>query len=508
MSRRATLQLIDRGDDDKDQLVWKWTKGAATTLAELGGPFTSDDYVLCPYDAAGWRATLRVPAGGTCQGKPCWRPKSKGFAYRGHGGAPDGITALTLKPGADGKAQIQAKGKGDLLPMPSLPSLAAPLTVQLRNATSGACWSATYMNGRAVPKENPMTTRLLAIMSVFALCIAGTAIAQTIAPTFDPDYDFVVLGAVPSLPTNAGGLTFAPSDPNTILIGGAANGFTADVFSIAVTRGAGGHITAFSGTATFYADATGASGGIDGGLSFGPGGVLFFTSYSDNRLGQIKPGSTTVDKLVDLNAAAIGVASSVGALAFVPAGFPGAGRLKLAQYSGSGNWYDVTLAPDANGTYDVTGASFKVAIGGGPEGIIYIAAGNAQFAVPSILVSEYGGGNIAAYEIDANGDPVVATRRVFMSGLGGAEGAVVDPVTGDFLFSTFGNGNRVIVVKGFIPPAPALNHFLFYKVKTTKGDLCVAAAPANAGEICETEEDCGGTTDVTVCVSSARRFRG
>lgn len=143
-SHRATLQLTHRDADDQDQLVWKWTKGAATMLADFGNPFAVDDYVLCLYDASGWRATMRIPAGGTCQDKPCWRPKSKGFAYRSHDRVPHGITALTLRPGADGKAQVQAEGKGDLLPMPSLPSLMPPLEVQLRNATSGVCWSATY----------------------------------------------------------------------------------------------------------------------------------------------------------------------------------------------------------------------------------------------------------------------------------------------------------------------------------------------------------------------------
>ena len=44
---------------------------------------------------------------------------------------------------------------------------------------------------------------------------------------------------------------------------------------------------------------------------------------------------------------------------------------------------------------------------------------------------------------------MVATRRDFVTGLDGAEGAFVDPVTGDFLFSTYGGGNRVIVVRGF-----------------------------------------------------------
>lgn len=42
----------------------------------------------------------------------------------------------------------------------------------------------------------------------------------------------------------------------------------------------------------------------------------------------------------------------------------------------------------------------------------------------------------------------------FITGLTGAEGAAVDPLTGDFLFSTFGGGNQVVVVKGFVPPPP------------------------------------------------------
>ena len=41
-----------------------------------------------------------------------------------------------------------------------------------------------------------------------------------------------------------------------------------------------------------------------------------------------------------------------------------------------------------------------------------------------------------------------------ITGLDGAEGAFIDPVTGDYLFSTFGSTNRVIVVKGFSKPPP------------------------------------------------------
>jgi hypothetical protein len=72
-----------------------------------------------------------------------------------------------------------------------------------------------------------------------------------------------------------------------------------------------------------------------------------------------------------------------------------------------------------------------------------------------MIVSEYSAGAVSTYEVDANGNPVTATRRSFMTGLTGAEGAVIDPVTGDFLFSTFGGGSRVVVVTGFAVPEPS-----------------------------------------------------
>jgi hypothetical protein len=218
-----------------------------------------------------------------------------------------------------------------------------------------------------------------------------------------------------------------------------------------VTRNPSGEITGFSGSATVFSD--GAYN--DGGLAYGPGGVLFYARYPVAEVGQIKPGSTIVNKTVALGP--LGVSGSLGGLAFVPAGYPGAGQLKIVPYNGSQSWYSVAIAPDGSGTYNLTSASLEALLSGGPEGVAYVPPGSPGFLdFGSVLVAEYGAGKIVTYDIDPNGDPKPATRREFVTGLSGAEGAAIDPLTGDFLFSTYGGGNKVLVVRGFAPPSPDL----------------------------------------------------
>lgn len=280
------------------------------------------------------------------------------------------------------------------------------------------------------------------------LAVAGLH-AATVDPFYAGSYSLVSLGNPTGVSGSLGGLTVESGNTNNLLIGGSANTFSADIYRIGLTRDGSNHITGFSGSGSFFADANGSSGGIDGGLAYGPGGVLFYTSYSDNRLGQIKPGSTGPDKLIDLSP--LGFNSSVGTLQFIPAGFPNAGQIVIGSYN-AGRWYRANLTADGSGTYDSSAPLSNVLIGGGPEGIIFVPAGSPLFPNPSILVSEYSNGAVASYELDANGDPITATRKIFISGLSGAEGATLDPLTNDFLFSTFGGGNQVIRVSGFAAP--------------------------------------------------------
>lgn len=293
------------------------------------------------------------------------------------------------------------------------------------------------------------TGRLTGAMAIAALLAGAShhAAALTFGVDFAGDYTAASLGSITGLPTNYGGLVFKAGDPSTILIGGAANTANGGLYEVEVTRGAGNHITGL-GSATLIGPAP----FNDGGFAYGPGGVLFSSMWPVNMLQQYLPGSTSPDKTVDLTP--LGVASSHSALNFVPTGFAGAGQLKGVSYIG-GQFYTFGISPDGNGTFDITSATLETTIGGGPEGFVYIDGANAGFGTDSLLVSEYAAGRVGVYEIDANGNPVVASRRDFITDLTNAEGAAIDPLTGDFLFSTFGAGNEIFLVQGFIaPPQP------------------------------------------------------
>jgi hypothetical protein len=247
-------------------------------------------------------------------------------------------------------------------------------------------------------------------------------------------------------------MAFKFDDPNVLLLGGNANDAPGALYAASVIRDASNHITGFTGTAPFFADAP----YNDGGVVYGPGDVLFCTQWPVNQLGQMKPGSTAPDRVIDMAPLGVG-GSSLAALNFVPSGFGGAGRLKLESWV-DGNWYDATVTPDGSGTYDLVGVN-QVAgstLPGGPEGFVYVSPTSPLFSTHSILVSAFSEGRVDAYEVDGNGDPIVATRRLFLGELEGAEGALFDPLTGDFLFSTFGGGDRIVAVRGFdLPPIPA-----------------------------------------------------
>ena len=292
--------------------------------------------------------------------------------------------------------------------------------------------------------------RILGVAVLGALLATGAQAAPcnvTFGASFAGSYSCNDLGTPSGVAGPLGGLTFLNN--NTLLIGGGANGGGGIIRTIGVQRDGAGHITGFNGVSSAYATAA----FIDGGLSFASNGTLVATGYPNNTLLQYLPGSASPDLVTSLSS--LGVASSVGALAFVPAGFAGAGSLKLASYS-AGGFYDLAYTIGAGGLLSFTGATFTAQIGRGPEGIVYVAGANAGFGTDSVLTADYGFGTVSAYDSDAGGNPIAGSRRDFISGLSGAEGAAIDPLTGDFLFSTFGGSDRVLVIGGFTAPVPGV----------------------------------------------------
>jgi uncharacterized delta-60 repeat protein len=139
--------LLKRGTSPAgNRLVWKWSHGPGS-LADLGDPTTSSDYVLCLIDQAGEigipLTAVPVGANGVCAGKPCWSVSGKnGFRYSDKHAASGGLRRLTMKSNKKGEANLNALAGGPGLELPALP-LPLPVRVQLQRQ-DGACWEATY----------------------------------------------------------------------------------------------------------------------------------------------------------------------------------------------------------------------------------------------------------------------------------------------------------------------------------------------------------------------------
>ena len=89
-----------------------------------------------------------------------------------------------------------------------------------------------------------------------------------------------------------------------------------------------------------------------------------------------------------------------------------------------------------------------------PKALLLCHLSSPVFQPNSVLIVQYGYSRVFAAPLDANGDPIMAQGQDFVRGLGGASGACIDPVTGDFLFDTWGGAHQVIRVSGFATPSP------------------------------------------------------
>src|SRR5207253_1472819 len=82
--QKAALEL--KATPTAKKVSFNWTKGAATTFAQLGNPIANDDYALCVFDLSGPPVLLLravAPLGGVCANKTCWKRVGSTTAPKG-----------------------------------------------------------------------------------------------------------------------------------------------------------------------------------------------------------------------------------------------------------------------------------------------------------------------------------------------------------------------------------------------------------------------------------------
>jgi len=121
-------------------LDWKWTKGAATTVADV----PAQQYTLCISDSAA--ATTSLSTRSSCGTQPCFRLSGTRTTYKDRPAGGDGIASLVLKAGVAGRSAVTLSGKGPNVALPQLP-LTPPALVRLVGA-NGTCFEAEYMTFR------------------------------------------------------------------------------------------------------------------------------------------------------------------------------------------------------------------------------------------------------------------------------------------------------------------------------------------------------------------------
>jgi hypothetical protein len=147
----ASITIRNSEQNSRDLVDFKWTKGAAVELFELGEPRATTDYTLCVFDGNGrLKLSASVPAGGQCGDNDCWKATGKGYQYADKLRLADGVGKIKLASGVAGKSQVQVRGQGRFLSPPTLPLAGGTTRVQVINDETGVCFDAQF----TAPKAN------------------------------------------------------------------------------------------------------------------------------------------------------------------------------------------------------------------------------------------------------------------------------------------------------------------------------------------------------------------
>jgi hypothetical protein len=151
---KISFQVKDHPtDDSKDQLKWKFVRGAAVAQADLGNPSATTTYRLCVYDTVSGADAL---AGEVVIGPNAnWDDKNpQGWKYKDRDGLEDGVGGAQIKTGIGGKSKAQVKAKGANVPTPAPVSGTKfftqdpRVTVQLMNDATPTCWTTEFTESK------------------------------------------------------------------------------------------------------------------------------------------------------------------------------------------------------------------------------------------------------------------------------------------------------------------------------------------------------------------------
>lgn len=137
-AQRASLVMRQREPARSNSLSWNWLKGEVTDGAEFGTPTEATDYALCLYANGSLAGQIDAPASSAT-----WKMTNRGARFRNRSGSATGARKLALVGGSAGRASVRMRAGGEALPQVGLP-VAAPLTLQLVQSDSQACWGATF----------------------------------------------------------------------------------------------------------------------------------------------------------------------------------------------------------------------------------------------------------------------------------------------------------------------------------------------------------------------------
>ncbi len=274
-----------------------------------------------------------------------------------------------------------------------------------------------------------------------------------LAPEFAADYAAYDLGTVPGVPNPLGGAVVKIDEQDRLLIAGGSESPGGAIYSIGLERDACGHILGFVGTAELYAT----TAYVDANLVYKHPGLLVYSEWPQFYFAQLDAVATAPVRRTDLRP--LGMDSTTdsgpGGLGFVPPGLAAEDELRMVTWP-EGRWYHVTTEADG-ALLNVTAATQTQTLTGNPGGFAYVPAGSPGFAAQSLIVSEWNFDStmdrVAVYDVDDQGDPMTATRREFFTRFPRPWGAYFEPVTGDYLFLSWGTGeDHVYLVQGFVPP--------------------------------------------------------